>query len=124
VLSSRLSHRELRNSLRESRSFLSFPADTTMALSQVTQPSKMNKREATLALIEVYRSFLVFIHHSHTHRKTHRIDKKTDKPDGKTVLCQRTFSSVFRLLFFFFTQFILECMGPFKVSKKSEQRDC
>jgi len=25
---------------------------------------------------------------------------KTDKPDGKTVLCQRTFSSVFRAVFY------------------------
>jgi len=33
VLSSRLSHRELRSSLRESHSFLSLPADTTMAAS-------------------------------------------------------------------------------------------
>jgi hypothetical protein len=31
VLSSRLAHRELRTSLRESHSFLSLPADTTMA---------------------------------------------------------------------------------------------
>ena len=36
VLSSRLSHREMRSSLRESHSFLSLPADTTMASSQCT----------------------------------------------------------------------------------------
>ena len=36
VLSSRLSHRELRSSLRESYSFLSLPADTTMASPQGT----------------------------------------------------------------------------------------
>jgi 3-methyladenine DNA glycosylase/8-oxoguanine DNA glycosylase len=30
-----------------------------------------------------------------THEKTHR----TDKPDGKPVLCQRTFSSVFSAVF-------------------------
>jgi hypothetical protein len=36
VPSSRLSHRELRNSLRESHSFLSLPADTTMASYQGT----------------------------------------------------------------------------------------
>ena len=35
---------------------------------------------------------LVFICHSHTYMKTHG----TDKPDGKPVPCQRTFSSVFR----------------------------
>jgi hypothetical protein len=41
-----------------------------------------------------------FIHHSHTHKKTHRTDKKkTNKPDGKPVLCQRTFNSVFRAVF-------------------------
>ena len=56
VLSSHLSHRELRISLRESDSFLSLPADTTMASSQGIQPSKINKREATLAFIEAYRS--------------------------------------------------------------------
>jgi hypothetical protein len=37
VLYSRLSHRELRSSLRESHSFLSLPADTTMTSSQRTQ---------------------------------------------------------------------------------------
>jgi hypothetical protein len=39
VLSSRLSHRELRSSLRESHSFLSLPAHTTMASSQGTSVS-------------------------------------------------------------------------------------
>jgi hypothetical protein len=39
VLSSRFSHRELRSSLRESHSFLSLPADTTMASSQGTSVS-------------------------------------------------------------------------------------
>jgi hypothetical protein len=39
VSSSRLSHRELRISLRESHSFLSLPADTTMASSQGTSVS-------------------------------------------------------------------------------------
>jgi len=38
VLSSCLSHRKLRSSLRESQSFLSLLADTTMASSQGTQP--------------------------------------------------------------------------------------
>ena len=63
---------------------------------------------------------LVFIHHSHTYKKTHRTDKKKkpDKPDGKPVLCQRTFNSVFRAVFFLHcqtAQFNLGCMGPFKV---------
>jgi hypothetical protein len=38
VLSIRLSRTELRGSLRESHSFLSLPADTTIASSQGTQP--------------------------------------------------------------------------------------
>jgi len=33
-------------------------------------------------------------------KKTHRTDKKNDKLDGKPVLCQRTFSSVFRAVFY------------------------
>ena len=37
VFSSRLSHKELPSSLKESHSFLSLPADTTMASSQGTQ---------------------------------------------------------------------------------------
>ena len=32
--------------------------------------------------------------------RTHRTDKKTDKPDAKAVLCQRKFSSVFRTVFY------------------------
>jgi len=39
VLSSRLSHRELRSSRKESHSFLRLPADTTMAPSHVTSVS-------------------------------------------------------------------------------------
>jgi hypothetical protein len=124
VLSSRLSHTELRISLREPHSFYSAHADTIMASSPGNQPSKMNTSEVTLALIEGYRPLpelwdtenrhysnrlkkaaayddsLVFIHHSHMQKKTHRTDKKTDKPDGKPVLCQRKFSSVFRAVFF------------------------
>ena len=40
VLSSHLSHTELRNSLRESQIFLSLPADTTKASSQGTSVSR------------------------------------------------------------------------------------
>jgi hypothetical protein len=32
-------------------------------------------------------------------RRHTKLTKKTDKPDGKRVLCQRTFSSVFRAVF-------------------------
>jgi len=34
-------------------------------------------------------------------RRHIELTKKTDKPEGKPVLCQRTFSSVFRAVFFF-----------------------
>ena len=36
----------------------------------------------------------------------------TDKPDGKSVLSQRTLSSVFHAVFF--TQLNSECMRPFR----------
>jgi len=51
------------------------------------------------------------------------LTKKTDKPDGKPVPCQRTFSSVFRAVFFYtvkrhsLTYGVwgpLGCMGPFR----------
>jgi len=43
---------------------------------------------------------LVFIHHSQTHKKTQNW-QKSDKTERKSVLCQRTFSSVFRAVFFY-----------------------
>ena len=131
VLSSPLSHRELRSSLRESHSFLSLPADTAMASSKCTNlyniqhPSlaihsedkhRMTYSCSNTTFYSIFYDFFsslgitlrpmwlansqrqpCFIHHSHTHEKTHRTDqkKKTDKPDGKTVQCQRTFSAVF-----------------------------
>jgi len=36
-----------------------------------------------------------------THRRTDQ--KKSDRPDGKPVLCQRTYISVFHAVFFFYT---------------------
>ena len=59
-----------------------------------------------------------------TRTRRHRTDTKTDKPDGKPVLCQRTFSSVFSASFFYTTKLHsltygvwgpLGCMGPFRV---------
>jgi hypothetical protein len=109
VLSTRLSHRELRSSLRESHSFLSLPTDTTMVSSQDTQLFKMNEREATLALI------LRFLFYFSSNIMTDVASKQQttalftcistivtrtsrqaelggiDRPDGKPVLCQRTF---------------------------------
>ena len=54
---------------------------------------------------------------THTRRHT-ELNKQTDKPDEKPVLCQRTFSSVFRAVIFlhsYTAQFNLVCMEPFSV---------
>ena len=52
---------------------------------------------------------------SHAQEDTQNWQKKADKPDGKPVLCQRTFSSVFRAVYLHLltAQFNLKCMGPF-----------
>jgi len=119
VLPSRLSHRELRSSLTESHSFPILPADTTMASSQGTSVSSNSFSRWASHIFLFKCHFLLhilrfifffsdnimadvaskrqpFIHHSRTHKKKHR----TDKSDGKPVLCQRTFSSVFGAVFF------------------------
>ena len=128
VLSSRLSHTELRSPLRESHSFLSLPADTTMASSQGTPVSSNSfSRWASLDiflfkchfLLHMF-SFLVLFWYNimadvgskhqttalflstigtRTRWHTELTKKKTGKPDGKPVLYQRTFSSVFRAVF-------------------------
>jgi hypothetical protein len=127
VLSSRLSHRELLSSLRESHSFLNLPADTTMASSQGTSVSSNSlSRWAShdIFLFKYYfllhilrllfffsdnitadvaskqQTTVLFLSTIVTRTRRHRTDKKTDKPHGKPVLCQRTFSSVSRTVFF------------------------
>jgi len=129
VFSSRLSHRQLRSSLRESHSFLSLPADITMASSQGTSVSNNSfGRWASHDIFPFKYHFLLHILRflfffsdnimtgvaskqqttalflstivTRTRRHT-ELTKKTDKPDGKPVLCQRTFSSVFRAVFCF-----------------------
>jgi len=126
VLSSRLSHRELHISLRESHGFLSLPADTRLhrletypflAIHSADEHHMIYSFTNTTSYFTFYTFFSsfwktlwpiwlanskwqpCFIHHSHVHKKTHRTDKKTDKPDGKPVLCQKTFSSIFRAVF-------------------------
>ena len=123
VLSSQLSHRELRISLRESHSFPSLPADTTIASSQGTSVSSnsfnrwashnifLYKYHFLLHILCVLFFFLdnimadmaskhlttaLFVSAIVTCTRRHR----TDKPDGKPVLCQKTFSSVFYAVFF------------------------
>jgi len=114
VLSSRLSHRELRRSLMgipqfpqftcrhhdgiisrhsvhsadEHRMVYSF-SDTT---SYSTFYAFFSSFRITLWPMWLANDSLVFIHHSHTHKKKYRTDKKTDKPVGKPVLRQKTFS--------------------------------
>jgi hypothetical protein len=92
-----------------------------MASSQGTQPSKMNERETTLAFTEALpelwdtenrhynnrvkkankqQTTALFLSTTLVTRTRHKeLTKKTDKPDGKLVLCQRTFSSVFCAVF-------------------------
>ena len=128
VLSSRLSHRELRSSLRESHSFLSLPADTTMASSQGTSVSSNSFSKGVSHDIFLFKyhfllqflGFLFFFSDNimadvaskqqmaalflstivtRTRRDTELKKKRKKKPNGKPVLCQRTFSSVFRAVF-------------------------
>ena len=128
VLYSRLSNTELRSSLRQSHSFLSLPADTTMASSQGTSVSSNSFSRWASHVIFLFKYH--FLHHilgflfffsdnimadvaskqqttalflstivTSTRRRTELI-KKTDKPYGKPVLYQRTFSLVFRAVFY------------------------
>jgi len=68
VLSSRLSHTELRSSLWKSHSFLSLP---------------------------------VFIHHSHTQKKTHRTDQKKLTNLMENLCCAREHSVKFFVQLFY-----------------------
>jgi hypothetical protein len=127
VLSSRISHRELRSSLRESHSSLSLPADTTMASSQGTQLSKISEHRMIYSFSNItsyctyytfFSSFRItlwpmwlanskrqpcFIHHSHTHKKTHRKTKKKKKLTNlmRNLCCVREHSVQFFVQFFF-----------------------
>jgi hypothetical protein len=131
VLSSHLSHRDLRSSLEKSHSFLRSPVDTTKASSQGTQPqhpflefhlanehrtiysnSNVTSYFTIYAFISSFRITLrpmwlanskrqpcFYPPHSHAQEETQNW-QKTDKPDGKPVVCQRTFSSVYLAAFF------------------------
>ena len=126
VFSSSLSHRELHSSLRESHSFLSLPADTTMASSQGTFFSNLFSRWTSHDiflfkyhfLLHILR-FLFFFSDNITAdvaskqqtttlflstivtsiRRHTELTKKTDKLGRKTVLCQIIFSSVIHAVF-------------------------
>ena len=128
IFSIRILHTELRSSLRESRSFLSLPADTTMASSQGTSLSSNSFSRWTSHDIFLFKyhfllhilrflfffsdnimadvasktanDSLVFIHHCHTHKKTHRTDKKLTNLMGN-LCCAREHSVQF------FVQFLL-----------------
>ena len=123
VLSNHLSHTKLHSSPRESGSSLSFPAHTTMASSQGTSVSSTSFSRWTSHdiflfeyhfLLHILRFLFFFSDNimadvgskqqttalflstlvTPTRRHTELI-KKTNKPGGKLVLCQGTFSSVF-----------------------------
>ena len=118
-----LSHRDLRSS----HSFLSLPADTTMASSQCISVSSSSFSRWTShdillfkyhLLVHIFRFLFFFSDNimadvaskqqttalflstivTRTRRHTELI--QFDKPDGKPVLCQRIFSSVFRAAFY------------------------
>jgi len=127
VLSSRFPHRELRSSHREPHSFLSLPADTTKASSQGVSVSSSSFSRWTSHDIFLFKyrfllhilRFLFFfsgtimadvaskqqttaLFLSTTVTRTRRhteLTKNWKKPNGKTVLCQRTFNSVFFAVF-------------------------
>jgi hypothetical protein len=128
ILSSCLSHTEMHSSLRESYSFLRLPVDTTMASSQGTSVSSNSFSRCASHdiflfkyhfLLHILRSLFFFSDNimadvaskqqttalflsttvTRTRRRT-ELTKKTDRPDWKPVLCQRTFSSVFRTGFY------------------------
>jgi hypothetical protein len=124
VLSSRLSHTELRSSPRESHSFLSLPADTTMASSQGTSVSSnlfssWASHDIFLFkyhfLLHILRFLFFFSDNimadvANKQQTTalflstivtctrHRTDPKK-KNWWETFLCQRTYSSVFLAVF-------------------------
>jgi hypothetical protein len=129
VLSSRLSYWGLRSSLRESQGSLSLPAETTMVSSQGTSVSSNSFSRWASDDIFPFQTQLLTPHFyplfpdntsimadvaskqqttalflsttvKRTRRHTELTKRKTEKPDGKTVLCQRSFSSVFRAVFF------------------------
>jgi len=127
VLSSRLSHRELRSSLRESHSFLSLPTDTTMTSPQGTPVSSNSfsrwashdiflfkyhslhhilrflfffSDNITAGVASKQQTTALFVSTIVTRKRRHTELTKTDKPHGKPVLCHRTFSSVFPAVFF------------------------
>jgi hypothetical protein len=126
VLSSRLPHRKLRSSFRESHSFLRIPANTTTASCQDSSVSNNSFRSASQDIFLFKYHFLLhilrflfffsdnimadeaskqqttalFLSTSHTHKKTHRTDpKKTTNLMGK-LCCAREHSVQFLCNFF------------------------
>jgi hypothetical protein len=145
--SSRISHRELCSSLRESHSFISVSADNTMASSQGTSVSinsfsRWTSHDIFLSkyhfLLHILRFLFFFSDNimadvaseqqttalflstvvTRTRRHTELTKKLTNLMGRKRVLCQRTFSSVYRAVLFLLSstaQFNLRCMGLFKI---------
>ena len=114
ALSSRLSHRELRSSLRESHSFLSLPSDTTKASSQGTSLSSnsVSRRASHDTFVFIYHfwlhilRFLFFFSDrimadvaSKQHKKTQRTHKKLTNLMGN-LCCAKERSIQFFVQFF------------------------
>jgi hypothetical protein len=120
VLYSRLSHTELRSSLRQTHSFLSLPADTTWHHPFLeVHSAHEHRRYIPFQIPPSYSTFYAFFSDNImtevaskqqrtalflstivTRTRRHTELTKTVKPEGKPVLCQRTFNSVFRAVFF------------------------
>jgi hypothetical protein len=137
VLSSRLSHKKLRSPLRESHSFLSLPADTTMASSQGTQfiqqMSIARYIPFQIPLLTPILRFLFFFSYNimadvaskqHktalflsttvTRTRHTKVTKKYLTSLMGNLCCAREHSVQFFVQIF--TQFNLGCMGPFTLA--------
>jgi hypothetical protein len=101
VLSSRLSHKVLCSSVRESHSFLSLPADTTMASSQDTSVS--SNSFSTWASHDIFLCkyhFLLHILRFFTRARRHTNYQKTDKNWWETCAVPENIQFSFSCSFF------------------------
>jgi hypothetical protein len=152
VLSSRVANTDLRSSLWESHSFLSLPADTTMASSQGTQPQHPFLAIHSAEIIASYKyipfqiplltphftpsnimadvaskqqTTALFLSTTVTRTRRHtELTKKIDKPDGETCAVPEQIQFIFScsILYSSTAQFNLECMGPVLHTKMNWKR--
>jgi hypothetical protein len=152
VFSSRLSQRKLRSSLRESHSFLSLPADTTMASSQSTSVSSnsfsiwashdtflfkyhfllhilrfpfffSDNITADVASKQQTTALFLSTTVTRTRRHTELIKKLTNLMGN--LCCAREYSvQSFAQIFTQTVQFHLGCMGPFRTALLPSTPSC